>query len=250
VVVGVALANKYSWKVGDKIPLQTNIPKRDGSRVWTFDVVAIMEDVDLPGQEGRFLANYEYMDEERVVLNGAADRFIVRISDPARATQISRAIDALFATSGSPTRTTSERSQRESGAQWIGDVNFFTKAVLGAVSFMLLFLTGNTMMQSVRERVPEFAVLKTLGFSDTRIMLLVLAESVLLCTIAALAGLLIAKGLIPEIKDSIEGAGILDMPWDALLTGFGLALLVAVTSGFIPALRAKRLNIVDALAGR
>jgi len=206
--------------------------------------------VDFPGQEGRFLANYDYMDEERVALKGSADRFILRINDPARATQISRAIDALFATSGSPTRTTSERSQRESGAQWLGDVNFFTKAVLGAVAFMLLFLTGNTMMQSVRERIPEFAVLKTLGFSDTRIMFLVFAESVLLCTIAAFIGLFIAKGLIPNIKDSIEQAGIVDMPWDALLTGFALALLVAFSSALIPAFRAKSLNIVDALAGR
>jgi len=246
----VFLANKYDWKVGDKVPLQTNIPKRDGSRVWTFDIVAIMENSDFPtGQEGRFLANCDYVDEERTAVKGTADFFILRINDPARATQIGRMIDALFATSGTPTRTNSERSQRESGAQWIGDVNFFTKAVPGAVCFMLLFLTGNTMMQSVRERIPEFAVLKTLGFSDNRIMLLVFAESVFLSTLAALIGLLIAKMLIPEVKNTVR-AGFVDMPWSALLTGFGLALVVAFASGLIPALRAKRLNIVDALAGR
>src|SRR5262249_27492059 len=124
-IAGVLLANKYGWKVGDKIPLQTNIPRRDGDRAWAFDIVSIMDNTDFPGQENRFLANYDYVDEERTVLNGTADFFILRINDPARATQISRAIDALFTTSGTPTRTFSERSQRESGAQWIGDVNFF-----------------------------------------------------------------------------------------------------------------------------
>jgi putative ABC transport system permease protein len=179
-----------------------------------------------------------------------ADRFILRIDDPNRATQISRAIDNLFANSSAPTRTVSERSSRESGVNWIGDIGFFTDAVLGAVAFMLLFLTGNTMMQSVRERTPEFAVLKTLGFSDTRVLALVFAESVLLCAVAAFAGLAIAKLVIPLVRDDIPGAGIVQMPWVALLTGLALALLVAFVSGLLPALRAKRLSIVDALAGR
>jgi putative ABC transport system permease protein len=183
--VGVFLANKYGWKVGDTIPLQSSSVKQDGSRVWTFDIVAVVEDVDRPGQASYFVANYEYIDEERATDKGMIDRFIVRIDDPGRSTQINRAIDSLFANSGSPTRTVSERSSAESSVNWIGDINFFTDAVLGAVAFMLLFLTGNTMMQSVRERTPELAVLKTLGFSDGRVLMLVFAESVLLCAIAA-----------------------------------------------------------------
>jgi len=250
VVVGAFTAKKYGWKVGDNFPVQSNTAKSDGSRAWTFEIVAIMDDTDRPGQEGRILANYTYLDEERVTAKGLTDRFIVRIADPKAATQTSRAIDALFTNSTAPTRTTSEKSARESGVQWLGDINFFTKAVLGAVSFMLLFLTGNTMMQSVRERVPEFAVLKTLGYSDTRVLILVFAEAILLSTFAALAGLGIAKLVIPMVQTSIPGAGIVQMPWVAMLTGFALALLVAFVSGLIPALRAKRLNIVDALAGR
>ena len=249
-IVGVATANKYGWKIGDRIPLQSSMPKQDGSRVWTFDIIALMDDEDNPGQEARTIVNYTYLDEERVALKGTADRFILRIDDPARATQISRAIDNLFTNSAAPTRTISERSSRESGVNWIGDINFFTDAVLGAVAFMLLFLTGNTMMQSVRERTPEFAVMKTLGFSDSRVLMLVFAESVLLCSFAALAGLAIAKLVIPLVRDDIPGAGIVQMPWIALLTGLAFALLVAFVSGLLPALRAKRLNIVDALAGR
>ena len=249
-IVGVATANRLGWKVGDKIPMQSNVPKQDGTRVWTFDVIAVMEDADNPGREPRVVVNYSYLDEERVTDKGMTDRFILRINDPERATQISRAIDALFANSSAPTRTFSERSSRESGADWIGDINFFTDAVLGAVAFMLLFLTGNTMMQSVRERTPEFAVLKTLGFSDGRIVMLVLFESMLLCALAALAGLVVAKLVIPLVKDSIPGADIVQMPWVAILTGLGLALLVAFVSAVVPALRAKRLSIVDALARR
>jgi putative ABC transport system permease protein len=249
--VGIFLAKKYGWKIGDKVPLQSNVARQDGSRVWTFDIVAIVEDVDEPGQEGRFVANYEYLDEERGGGKGTTDRFIVRIMDTNRATQISREIDKLFANSVSPTRTQSEKSQRESGVQTLGDINFFTDAVVGAVLFMLLVLTGNTMMQSVRERVPEFAVLKTLGFSDRGVVTLVLAESVVLCAFAALAGLVIAKIVIPVVKASFPGVPqLIDMPWAAILTGFGVAVLVAFVSGLIPALRAKRLNIVDALAGR
>ena len=130
------------------------------------------------------------------------------------------------------------------------DVSFFTDAVLGAVAFMLLFLTGNTMMQSVRERTPEFAVLKTFGFTDTRIAVLVIAESLLLCGLAALGGLAIAKLAIPLVQDDIPGGDLVQMPWIALLTGLALAGLVAFVSAVVPALRAKRLSIVDALAGR
>jgi putative ABC transport system permease protein len=209
-----------------------------------------MEDADNPGREPRIVVNYDYLDEEQLAPKGMTDRFILRIDDPARVTQISRAIDNLFTNSPAPTRTFSERSSRESGVSWIGDIGFFTDAVLGAVGFMLLFLTGNTMMQSVRERTPEFAVLKSLGFSDFRVALLVMVESVLLCGLAALAGLAIAKLVIPLVQDDIPGAQIVQMPWMALLTGVALAGLVAFVSALVPALRARRLSIVDSLAGR
>src|SRR5262249_38703251 len=155
---------------------------------------------------------YTYLDEERATAKSLADRFIVRIDDGNRATQVSRTIDALFTNSAAPARTRSERAQNESGVQWLGDVIFFTKGELAAVAFMLLFLTGNTMMQSVRERISEFAVLKTLGYSDGRVLMLVLAESVLLSTMAALAGLVVAKLGIPIVTTYIRGAAFVQMP--------------------------------------
>jgi putative ABC transport system permease protein len=96
-IVGVATAQRYGWKVGDRIPLQSSMPKQDGSQVWTFDIIALMDDEDRPGQEPRIIVDYTYLDEERTALKGMADRFILRIDDPNRVTQISRAIDSLFA---------------------------------------------------------------------------------------------------------------------------------------------------------
>jgi putative ABC transport system permease protein len=249
-VIGVFLAKKYGWKVGEKIPLQSDTPHPDGNRVWTFDIVGIVDDENYPGQAGWFIANYEYLDLGRATGKGTIDRFLVRIKDPSRATQIGRQIDKLFASSPAPTRTSSEKSQTQSGLQFIGDVNFFTDAVVGAVFFMLLFITGNTMMQSIHERTPEFAVLKTVGFSDKSVLWLVIAESVLLCLFAAVTGLLGSKIIIPIARHVLGFGILLQMTWVAMLRGFGLALVVALVSGLYPAWRVKRLSIVDALAGR
>ena len=163
-LITVFSAKRFGWKVGDKVPVISNTIRRDGTHTWTFDIVGIIDDVDRPGKSRYFISNYDYMDQERVTNKGTIDRILVRIKDPKRATQTSREIDALFANSAAPTRTISEKSDRQAGGiSSIGDVGFFTRAVVSAVLFMLLFLTGNTMMQSVRERIPEFAVLKTLG---------------------------------------------------------------------------------------
>jgi len=249
-VISVFLANKYGWKVGDKIPLQTSTVQADGNRAWTFDIVGIIDDVNNPGQNGWFIANYEYLDQGRITDKGTIDRYIIRIKDPSHAAQIGRQIDKLFANSAAPTRTGSEKSQAQSGLQSLGDINFLTNAVVGAVFFMLLFLTGNTMMQSIRERIAEFAVLKAVGFSDNAVLSLVMAEAVLLCVLAAVAGLLISKIVIPMVRHMLDFGLLFQMPWTAMLRGFGVALLVALASGMLPAWRMQRLNIVDALAGR
>jgi putative ABC transport system permease protein len=250
-VVGVYLQNKYGWKVGDKIPLQTETPRVDGSKTWTFDIVGIVDDANYPGQAGWFLANYAYLDEGSASGKGTIDRFLVRIKDPDRAAQIGRQIDALFANSAAPTRTSSEKSRSQAGLQFIGDVSLFTRAVVGAVFFMLLFVTGNTMLQSIRERVPEFAVLKTSGFTDNAVLWLVIAESVLLCVMAAAVGLVLARGAIPLTRPAIEDyVTLLQTSWADVLRGFGLALVVALISSLYPAWQVRRLSIVDALSRR
>jgi len=249
--VSVELARKFGWKVGDKVPLQTNTAQADGSRVWSFDIVAIVDDLNYPGQGGWFIANYTYLDEGRVDNKSTVDRFLLRISDPRRGAQIGREIDKVFANSSAPTRTSSERSQAQSGLQFIGDLNFLTDAVLGAVFFMLLFLSGNTMLQSVRERIPEVAMLKALGFSDLAVLSLVIAESVLLCLLAAAAGLLLAEMVNPIAHEALSDfVVLLQMSRAAMLRGFVLALIVALLSSVLPAWRLRQLNVVSALMKR
>jgi putative ABC transport system permease protein len=250
-LITVFSAKRFGWKVGDRVPIISNTINKSGSHTWTFDIVGIIDDTDRPGKARYFIGNYDFMDKDRVTQQGTVDRILVRIKDPSRATQTSRAIDQLFANSTAPTRTSSEKSERQSGVRAIGDIGFFTRAVVAAVLFMLLFLTGNTMMQSVRERVPEFGVLKTLGYSDSGVLALVVAEAVILCLLAAVAGLALAKLGIPRIGDIAPDTGqLLLMPWSALLTGLAFALAVAIVSALIPGLRAKRLSIIDSLAGR
>jgi putative ABC transport system permease protein len=248
--VTVELARKYGWKIGDKIPLQTTTAQMDGNKVWTFELVAIIDDRDYPGNGGWFLGNYKYLDEARAENKGTITRFLVRIGDPGRGAQIGRQIDKLFLNSGAPTRTNSERASTQSGLQYIGDVSFLTRAVLGAVFFMLLCLSGNTMLQSVRERIPEFAALKAIGFSDNAVLFLVIGEAALLCLMAAAVGLALSELAIPLARNAQDWLFILQMPWTAMLEGFGLALLVALISALLPAWRVRQLSVVDALGRR
>lgn len=249
--VSAEQATKYGWKIGDKVPIQTKTPQTNGNEVWTFDIVAIIDDRNYPDGSGWFIANYSYLDEGRVAEKGTITRFLVRIKDPERGGQIGRQIDKLFANSPVATRTSSERSGAQAGLQYFGDVNFLTSAVLGAVFFMLLFLSGNTMLQSVRERIPEFAVLKALGFSDSSILSLVVAESVLLCVLAAAAGLLVSKLIIPIVRGPLaDFLLLLQIPWSDMLLGLVLALIVALLGSLLPALRLKRLNVVETLVKR
>ena len=242
--ISTACAQKYGWKVGDKISLMTAHSQKDGSKIWTFDVLAIFSQ---DGYEGdRFIiANYAYLDAARAADEGTVNYFVVRIQDPEQSTATARAIDAIFATSGTPTRTFSEKSAGQSAQSAKFDTVFFIRSVVGAAFFTLLFLTANTMMQSFRERIPEFAVLKTLGFCDSKVFAIVLAEAALLTVVGAASGLSIAVLLMPLAKDTI---GISHIRPIVFIDGALAALLVAVVSGMIPGWRAGRLRIVDALA--
>ena len=172
---------------------------------------------------------------------------IVKIDDPRHEGTVSRATDALFENSQMQTRTHNEQVNGYMQMRQVGDVGLIANGIIGAVLFTLLFVTASTMMQSVRERVPELAVLKSLGFSDSRVLLLVLAESLALCVIAALLGLLVSTLIYPAISKMF---GSIRMPPSVLITGIGVASLVAIVSGLPAALRARGLSIAAALADR
>ena len=250
VLISEPLAAEYGWKIGDRIPIGTSIwTNKSGSNTWEFDIVGTFDSSAYGAGFPSFYLNWSYFDEARQFGTGEAHYYIVSVQDPTQADRVSRDIDAMFANSSVETRTQSEYALAQSQLKQIGDINFIANAIVGAVLFTLLFLTANTMMQSVRERTSELAVLKTLGYSDTKVLVLVLTEALLLCLFAAALGIALAA-LVFESPALQKLFGNFSMPAIVATMGAGIAVLVAFVSGFPPAWRARQLNIVDALAGR
>lgn len=248
VLISEGLARERGWKVGDRIPIGTSIwTRKDGGNTWQFDVVGTFDGSAYGAGLPTFYLNASYFDEASAFGKGVVHYFLVGIADPRQAVTVAKAIDALFANSFFETRTQTESELAESQLSQLGDINFIANSIVGAVMFTLLFLTANTMMQSVRERTSELAVLKTLGFSDGKVLGLVLIEALILCLFAAAVGILLAGGAFQAMRTFL---GNVSMPLVVIGLGAGAAVLLAFVSGFPPAWRAKQLNIVDALAGR
>ena len=249
-LVGEDLAKEQGWKVGDRLPLGSAVwTRKDGAENWDFEIVGSYRSPSGRVPTSELWINYDYFDEARAAANGTVTLYFLKIHDSSSAAAISERIDALFANSTNETQTQSEKDWVRAQIAQIGDIAFFVNAIILAVMFALCFVTGNTMMQSVRARIPELAVLKTYGFSNTAVMSLVLAESVILCSVAAALGIGIAAVISPPIYRQF-GAGGLNLPVAVVAVGMGLAILFAIVSASLPALRAQRLSIVDALAGR
>lgn len=252
-VVGQTLADRFGWRVGDRIPLKATIfPNRDGSAVWTFALVGIFRAAapELRASERQMLFHHDYFDEGRDLDQGTVGWYVERVTDPAQAARVAQAIDRQFANSAYETRTQSEREFQLAFAEQIGDIGLIVKAIMGAVFFTLVLLTGNTMAQSLRERIPELAVLKTIGFTNRAVLLLVLAEAVLLLWIGGLLGLVLARLSLPAIREATSGQIDLSMQTESWVLGLGLMTLIGIAVGLPPALKAMRMRIVDALAGR
>ena len=252
-IVGEALAKRHGWKVGDSIPLQATIFPTNGSNDWSFTLRGIykVDDPKLKGQENVLFFHWKYFDEANDYVKGRLGWFIVQPRDGNVANRVALAIDKLSENSDHETKTQSEAAFNQSFAKQFADIGLIVTAIMGAVFFTLLLLTGNTMAQAVRERIPELAVLKTIGFSNRSVLWLVLAEAVLLVVLGGAIGLGIAAALVPAI--SAGSGGMLPMsalPGQTWAMGLGMAALIGVVVGLLPALRGMRLNIVDALAGR
>jgi putative ABC transport system permease protein len=247
ILVRAELARKYGWKIGDRIPLMTQVPQQDGSTVWTFDMVGTFTDSDISGGNINTLINYDYWNEARASGKDTVNHFNVLIADPKAAAMMSDAIDARFANSPNETRSESIREMAQENLQSIGNLEFLIRAVVAAVMAALLFATATMMMQSVRERTSEIAVLKTVGFTNAVVFGLTLAESVVVCVAAGGVGLAVATRAFPFASRFFHGVS---MPWIIILAGLAAALAVALISAAIPALQAARLEVVTALAER
>lgn len=248
-IVGSTTAEQYGFKVGDRVPI-TGSPweKKDGSRTWEFDVVGIYTGADKGTDTTQFLFHYDYFDEARAYGDGLVGWYTIRIDDPDRAAEIASDIDSRFANSPAETKTTTERAFAQAFANQVGNIPAIVRAIVSAVFAILLLVAGNSMAQSVRERVSELAVMKTLGFSDGKILGLVLGESLLIAGLGGALGLGLSWVVVGGVAAAVaKYLPIFYLAPKALITGVGLILALGLIAGLLPALQAKRLSIVDAL---
>ena len=251
-VVGRGLAETYGWKVGDRVPIRSDIyARKDGNYTWEFVLDGIYDNKDPSGDVTTILFNYDYFDESRTINKGMVSYYIERIDDPQRAPQIATAIDARFTNSSAETKTGTEKAFIQGFANQTGDIGAIATSIGIAVFFTMLLVSANTMAQSVRERIGELAVLKTLGFGDGQVLGLVISESLLLTLLGGVLGLLAALFVVSRIGRSLaQFLGTFLVTPGALAVGALLILALGIAAGALPAVRASRLKIADALAQR
>ena len=253
-LVGEALAARYHWKVGDKIPLQSQIfPQKNGDKTWPFEIVGIFKTTrDAPnGMDQMFFLNWDYFDEANLYSQHEVGWYVLKLKNPQLADQVAHAVDALSANSDHETKTQTANAFNASFAKQLGNIGLIVEAIMAAVFFTLILLTGNTMAQAVRERIPELAVLKTIGFTNRSVLGLVLTEAVLLLLIGGVLGLALAAIITPLVAKG--SGGMIQLPpigASSWIEGVVLMIVIGIVVGALPALRGMRLRIVDALAGR
>ncbi len=246
-VVGSQMAEALGWEVGDRVPITATIfPKTDGSMTWEFDIEGIFSTDDPRFPVNFMLFQYDYFDEARAHSQGSVGWYVLRVEDGADPVVVANAIDAQFQNSPYETDTATEAAFNAAFAAQLGNIALIVSLILGAVFFTLLLVSGNTMSQSVRERIAELAVLKTVGFEDKTVLGIVLSESVLIMLLGGLLGL--GTGwLLLEFGGMLPGVVL---PSSSIVTALGFMIGAGLLAGLFPALKAMRLSIIDALAVR
>ncbi len=246
-IVGRTSAEKYGWKIGDKVPIQATIWQPKEGQTWFFNVDAIY-DGDRDFDKTNFFFHYEYLDENRRGAYGQVGWYIVRIDDSSHSAEIAARLDAQFANSSAETKTSTEKAFLQGFVNQVGNIKAMIIAILAAVLFTLFLLVlANTMAQAVRERTSEFAVLKTLGFSNPLILMLVLAESMFLALVGG--GLALAVMWVVVGRGSFNNAllPVFVMRTSHVVIGLALCCTLGFVAGALPAMTAMRLRITDAL---
>jgi putative ABC transport system permease protein len=247
-IVGRKTANRFHWKIGDKVPIISSIWfQTSGNNHWEFEIVGIYDGKEKGSDTTPMFFRYDYFEEARRGAKGEVGWYGIKVSDPARAAEIAKAVDAEFQNSAAETKTETEGAFVQAFAQQIGDIAFITAVIMGAVFFTILLVAGNTMSQAVRERFGELGALKAMGFPNGTILALVLGES---CFLALLGGVLgIGIAFLLTMKGDPTG-GMLPLFWFPvrdILLGLVIAILLGLATGLLPALEAGRLRVADAL---
>ena len=245
-IVGVDLAKRFGWKIGQKIPITGTIWQPKQGQTWEFNIVGIY-DGDAAVDKTQFFFRYDYLDENRNGGQGLVGWYVVKIADAAKAHEMGAKFDTMFANSSAETKTTTEKGFVEGFAKQVGDIGAIMVAILAAVLFTMLLVAANTMAQSVRERTSEVGVLKTLGFSNAAVLSLVLGESVLIAVLGGSLGLGLSW-LIVQRGDPTNGMlPIFVLPNRDVAIGAVMIVVLGLVAGALPAVNAMNLKITDAL---
>ena len=245
-IVGVDLARRFGWEIGDRVPIVGTIWQPKQGQVWDFNIVGIY-DGDQGVDKTQFFFRYDYLDENRAGGAGLVGWYVVKIEDASRAQLMATTFDEMFANSAAETKTTTEKGFVEGFAKQVGDIGAIMIAILVAVLFTILLVVANTMAQSVRERTSEVGVLKTLGFSNVAILVLVLSESVAIAVLGGGLGLFVSWLFVQQGDPTGGMLPIFVLPPRDVALGAVLILALGVTAGLMPAVNAMQLRITDAL---
>ena len=192
--------------------------------------------------------HYKYLDEKGMGGRSMVGVYVLDLSDPSRAADIAKTVDAMFENSSAATLTESEQAFQAGFVSMYGNVPFVLRVIGFAIVFAILLVAANTMMMAFRERTSEIGVMKTLGFGDGTVFGLVLAEAAVITLGGGVFGALLAKFLLEGSGFNVGGfLPPMSVYWGTVMTGIGIAFLMGAVSGLIPAWRAANLRIVDAL---
>jgi putative ABC transport system permease protein len=248
-IVGKTTAKELGWKLGDRVPIFTPIwRKADGSSTWEFEIVGIFDGKEKNTDTMSLFFRYDYFDEARANDKGQVGWYSIRVKDPARAAETAKLVDREFENSDYETKTAPEAAMIQSWANQIGNIALIVALISGAVFVTILLVTGNTMSQAVRERTGELGVLKAVGFTNGKILVLVMAESCLLAALGGGLGLGLASVIVPGVGQVLKNMlPLFYFPTGDLLLGVGICLALGLIAGIAPALAAMRLRVADAL---
>lgn len=246
-LVGARVAERFGWRVGDRISLQsTTWQRKDGSSAWPFEIAGIYE-MENPALARDVWLRFDYFDEARAFWNSTTSMIMVRTTPDASPSAVSREIDSAFANSSHATLSQDDKQFIQSRLHQLGDIELIVALVSASVFYSLLLLTGNAMVQSFNNRTAEIAVLKAIGYRDSSVLLLVFAESLLLCGLGAGVGLWSAALLLPSLTQTVGG---LALPTSVFVKGFVTAIALAAVAALLPMWRARALTVAAALHRR
>lgn len=246
-IAGAGTAKRFGWKVGDRIPIKNSL--YGPSKTWEFNLDGIYHSAIAGGDESQFWFQWKYFDENLPAMGHQVGWYVVKLDNPGDADRVAKAIDAEFANSSDETKSGTESAFQANFLKQLGNIELIMMTIGVVVFFTLLFVTGNTMAMSVRERIGELAVLKAIGFSDRAVLYLILQESLSIAIIGGLLGLGFAKLAVPLMSKALGTIvpRALVLSPSVLVLGLVIALVVGAASGFVPGMNAMRLRVSTAL---